>query len=158
MSEIILGEDFPWYATPVLGKGPGATLSVDEKYNLQLCHVFFNNPTYALSPTLNIIEPLLEKLEPMLLIKAKANLNLNTNEHIEHGFHCDISEDISKDAFTAVYYLNTNNGYTKFEDGTNVESVANRIVIFPRQMMHTGSTCTDKKSRTVINLNFIKVE
>ena len=30
----------------------------------------------------------------------------------------------------AIFSLNTCDGYTKFKDGTKVESVANRIVIF----------------------------
>ena len=31
---------------------------------------------------------------------------------------------------TALFYLNTNDGYTKFESGEIVETVANRLVIF----------------------------
>ena len=52
--------------------------------------------------------------------------------------------------------MNTNNGYTKFEDGTKVESVANRLVTFPASMMHTGTSCTDKKIRIVINFNYME--
>ena len=51
--------------------------------------------------------------------------------------------------------MNTNNGYTRFEDGTKVESVANRMVTFPNQMMHTGTTTTDSEYRLVINLNYV---
>jgi len=51
-------------------------------------------------------------------------------------------------------YVNTNNGYTKFEDGTKVESVANRLVTFPANMKHKGTSCTDEKIRVVINFNY----
>ena len=36
-----------------------------------------------------------------------------------------------------------------------VESVANRLVVFPSSMLHAGVTTTDAKYRTVINFNFI---
>ena len=39
------------------------------------------------------------------------------------------------DCKTAVFYVNTCDGYTEFEEcGTRVESVAGRIVIFPSQL------------------------
>ena len=52
--------------------------------------------------------------------------------------------------------MNTNNGYTKFETGEKVESVANRLVTFPNNMMHTGTTCTDEQYRCVMNIDYIK--
>ena len=48
---------------------------------------------------------------------------------------------------TAVFYVNTNNGYTEFEDGTKVESVENRIIFFDGSRPHNSSTCTDQKIR-----------
>ena len=52
--------------------------------------------------------------------------------------------------------MNTNNGYTKFEDGTKIESVANRMVSFPTNTQHKGTSCTDQKTRVVINFNYFK--
>ena len=48
-----------------------------------------------------------------------------------------------------------NNGYSEFEDGTKVESVANRMVTFPANVKHTGTSCTDEKTRVVINFNYL---
>ena len=59
-------------------------------------------------------------------------------------------------ATTAIFYLNTNNGYTLFEDGQRVASVANRIVIFDAALRHTGASCTDADHRLVLNLNFVR--
>ena len=56
---------------------------------------------------------------------------------------------------TSILYLNTNNGYTEFEDGTKVESVANRFISFPIETKHRGTSCTDKKIRVVINFNYL---
>ncbi len=66
----------------------------------------------------------------------------------------DMSEEKLKQWKTSIFYVNTNNGYTKFEDGTIVESVANRMVIFPANIKHTGTTCSDEKRRVVINFNY----
>ena len=52
--------------------------------------------------------------------------------------------------------MNTNNGYTTFKDGTKVDSVANRMIIFDSELDHTGTTCTDQKSRVIINFNFLE--
>ena len=61
-----------------------------------------------------------------------------------------------KQSTTSIFYMNTNNGYTKFEDGTKIESVANRLVSFPSNMKHKGTSCTDEKTRVVINFNHFR--
>jgi len=158
MQQIILGQDFPWFGADVLSpEDPDSEIAVEDKHNFQFYHMFFMNP-YHQSPALDVIKPLLGELQPMFLIKAKANLNPVTDKHIEHGMHVDISKNISSQSYTAVFYLNTNNGYTRFKTGEKVESVSNRLVVFPREMQHTGATCTDERARVVLNLNFIKVE
>ena len=93
----------------------------------------------------------------MSLWRIKANLLIRTPNIVENTFHVDIgdfSEEKLKQWTTSILYINTNNGYTKFEDGTKVESVANRMVIFPSNMKHTGTSCTDEKRRIVINFNY----
>ena len=81
------------------------------------------------------------------------NCNVRTENIIRHGFHVDVPTDY--DSKTAILYLNTNNGYTEFENGQRVESVANRLVVFDSALKHTGTTCTDQKRRIVLNLNYI---
>ena len=72
---------------------------------------------------------------------------------------------------TAAFYINTNNGYTKFrrewgdwavvngypEDPDHeriVESRSNRMVIFDSNLEHSGYTCTDEKVRVLVNFNY----
>ena len=59
---------------------------------------------------------------------------------------------------TGVLYMNTCNGYTAFENDTQVQSVANRFVSFPAYMRHTGTTTTDEKVRVVVNFNYIHAD
>ena len=92
-----------------------------------------------------------------VLDRIKANLNVRTPEIIENKFHTDIIPP-TKPFTTAIFYVNTNNGYTKFKDGTIVESVANRLVTFPVNKKHSGSTCTNKNVKVVVNLNYMNYE
>ena len=54
---------------------------------------------------------------------------------------------------TSILYLNTNDGYTEFEDGTKIESIENRWVSFPEDTKHRGTSCTNERVRVVINFN-----
>ena len=57
---------------------------------------------------------------------------------------------------TAVFYLNTNNGSTLFQNGKRVHSKSNRILIFDGHQKHCGVDCTDEGFRLVVNFNWIK--
>lgn len=129
-----------------------------DKYNWQMVHLFYHHP-HMISDHFNIIQPLLDKINPMVIQRIKANLNPATNDTIEYGYHRDIEpSNVAEKFTTAIFYVNNNNGYTVFEDGTKVESVANRLVTFPAEMKHSGTSCTDEKHRLVINFNYLKVE
>jgi len=117
--------------------------------NYQFYHMLFDDGKPK-SESLMVIFPILDKLNSGRLIRVKANCNPRRTEHIQQGFHIDQTVECT----TAIYYVNTNNGYTQFEDGTKVKSVENRLVVFPSHIRHTGTTCTDQKRRVVINLNY----
>ena len=98
----------------------------------------------------SILFPLVERLNIKEVVRIKANLNPRTSEIVERKFHTDVDDKCK----TAVFYINTNNGWTEFEDGSKVESVANRVVIFDSHTKHKGTTCSDQKTRVVINFNY----
>jgi len=85
------------------------------------------------------------------LLRVKANLNPYNGDNKVHQYHVDIPHFKGK---TAVYYVNTNNGSTLFQDGTEVESVENRIVIFDATLKHAKRNSTNTKARCVVNINF----
>jgi len=120
--------------------------------NFQFIHFFYKNYSPTTSRA-NIILPIINKLKPKAIIRIKANLTTQGNRITEHGMHRDVDDII---ATTAIYYINTNDGYTKFINNDKVNSVENRLVLFPSNILHTGTNCTDKKRRTVINFNFVK--
>ena len=71
-----------------------------------------------------LVRPILEKEEAIAIARIKANSITRTEELMvfEHAFHCDFAPTMG-DLTTAIYYINTCDGYTLFEDGTKVECV-----------------------------------
>ena len=100
----------------------------------------------------NMLFPIFAVLQPHTFLRVKANNIPGQNEIVTHGMHCDVSVPLS---YTAIFYCNTNNGYTEFKDGDKVYSEANSMIIFPSYIEHTGSTCTDTRCRVNININFV---
>ena len=139
LRDCITSTSFPWYF---------GLVTTDSKM-AQFVHTFYSNdmPT----PTYDDVEFFREKLNMASLIRIKVNLNPRTETLQVHrdAFHIDYP-----DITTAVFYLNTCDGYTLFEDGPKVNSVENRIVIFDSNMRHTGTSCTDQSGRLVMNINY----
>jgi hypothetical protein len=93
-------------------------------------------------------------------LRVKANLTSKVEKRILTVLHCDGENswgvrEGEKGWLTSIFYLNTNNGYTAFEDGTKIESVANRFVTFPCFTKHAGTGCADENIRVLINFNYI---
>ena len=121
-------------------------------------HTFYNNHV-PMSPYMEHLDCILQKIRPVSIIKIKANLLTRLPYKNESPLHSDLtelSEEQQKQWTTSIFYVNTNDGYTVFEDGTKVESVANRMLTFPANLKHTGTTCTDQQIRIVINFNYYK--
>jgi hypothetical protein len=141
--------DFPWFYNPFI-----ATRDPNE-FGFQFTHLFYSNEYGGItSEYFNNMLALINKMEAKQIHKIKANLSGRTPTHEEGGWHVDNAVD--RPCRTAILYLNTNNGYTKFEDGTIVESVANRYVEFDSTIPHTSVSHTDQKIRCLINFNFDK--
>ena len=147
LKTIMLSNDFPWFYNE------GVVSLGDTRLNqYQFTHNFYRDGFPA--QAFEIVSPIIEKINPVALMRVKANLNTRTEEIFEHGYHADYENPPSNQR-TAVFYVNTNNGFTIFEDGTKIESVENRLVSFKTPLLHTGTTCTDVNRRVLINLNYI---
>lgn len=147
LQDLLLGGNFPWfYCDNVVNP---------NQDHFQFCHHFYYEDGYGTrSDLFNFLLPTLQKIDPYAIVRIKANLLTKTQNNIEHGFHTDVPYDKQNFVKTAILYINSNNGYTKFRDGSKIESVENRLLIFPSRLEHTGSTCTDEKTRVVINFNY----
>ena len=122
--------------------------------SFQFTHTFFNGNKECSDYYKDLIFPFLILLKAEAVIRVKANLTGVTPvwpEKTTSGFHIDIDRANNK---TAVYYVNTNNGKTVFPNGTEIDSVANRMVIFDGSELHAAVSSTDQQVRCVINFNY----
>jgi len=151
LQDYFLGADCPWYYNRFVVAEDEVGTVKNELNSFQFTHCFYDYDEPR-SRDWEIVKPLRSILTMESLIRMKANLIPRLDTVEEHGHHVDFKFPCN----TAVLYLNTCNGYTKFEEsGEKVYSVENRLVVFPSHLRHTGSSCTDQKVRVVLNLNWI---
>lgn len=147
IQNLVMSDIFPWYYNRYIIKG-----AEEESSEFQFTHRLFGETEGVASSAMSFFDPILEKLGVTHLIGAKVNCNYRTVEPVEGGWHTDLP--LYRKAKTAVFFINTNNGFTKFEDGTKVDSIENRLAEFDSNIKHTGVSHTDKQVRMVLNLNY----
>ena len=144
LQQHVFDREFIWHFNDGINKSP-------DPYWFQFYHRLTQDDGTTCSPSMDKCMPLIDTLDPEKLLKLKINLTSRTVFRRFTGYHIDNVPGAKK---TAIFYLNTNNGYTKFRS-CKVKSVANRIVIFDSNLEHAGVTCTDEKRRVVININYV---
>lgn len=101
--------------------------------------------------------PILQKLEGFVtLLRAKMNMSLKKDKVSKKGMHVDIEDakQYYKVMNTSIFYFNTTDGPTYFENGNKVDCIENRLITFPMGTMHCGSYASDSERRIVVNLNW----
>jgi hypothetical protein len=134
---------FPWYNQKRVTDGVNA---LEDFYFINLLFINFR-PT---SDYYNIVVPIIKKLDAKALIRVKANLYTKTKKRHYHSNH----KDFTYPHKAAIFYVNTNDGYTVLDDKIKIKSVENRLLLFDPQTIHRSSTCTDQKFRININFNY----
>ena len=146
IQKVMMSCQFPWYYNKVVVDTPNDAL----EDNYYFTHLFYNQYV-PVSEAFNLIRPLIKLLNPRSLMRAKANSYTATKELVHHGDHTDFPFEHKG----AILYLNTNDGLTVLKDGTEIESVANRLLLFDASKPHHSTTCTDQKRRVNINVNYM---
>jgi hypothetical protein len=141
----LLGPWFPWY----LWRG----VDYDNDGKFQFVHNFYKDGDWV-SYEKDVINPILEKLNPHMLIKIKANLTMRSTAESTFRYHIDVDNKKSK---TAIYYVNDSDGKTVIKDIETIDCKKNRLVIFPSELFHAGVMhSTDIfGGKCIINFNFI---
>lgn len=145
ISYVLRSGDFPWYfTTPV---------AYENDKELPSSYYFthlIQNLKYKQSNFFDLVVPVIQKLDAKAIIRIKANCYTNSKTKYADPFHTDF--DYPHKA--AILYVNTCDGPTIFKDGTEVESIANRLVKFNPLHPHASTRCTDEKIRVNINFNY----
>ena len=136
-----------------------ATSQSDNVYDVMMSRVFFSS-YYSKKQLAGFDEeylpyfyPLLNKIVSGFLLRVSLNLTFATPNPYVSEFHID--NDLPN-SHTCVYYLNSNNGGTKFRDSSEIaQSQRNRAVIFPSHLSHAAVNTTDTKLRWVLNINYV---
>ena len=141
----------PWFFQPSISYPKGHKKWAVEDKLFYMIHILYDQ-NMPVSPHYDKMIPLLEKLNANCLLRVKANLYPNTEILHEHPMHTD--SDYSES--TALLSLNTCDGYTKLKDGTKIDSVANRVLLFNASEEHCSTTTTNVSVRITININYIQ--
>lgn len=143
----MMGDNFPWFYRPYKTQ---ATHD-DGIFDSQFTHTFYFDGKWN-SPYLWAVEPILSIINPIEIVRIKANLTVPSTEVKEWGMHMDF---VDPKITTGIFYFTECDGGTVFSDGRRVESKPNRFISFPANTPHSGETFTDAKARCVMNFNMI---
>ena len=144
LDELIDNPYFAWYLqkAQVMGTNDGYWFS----------HRIYGEDEPTSSSYNPMIEIFKNYLKYISLCRITVNLLLKQETPSISAFHTDFNE---KKLTTAIFYLNTNNGYTEFKDGNRIDCIRNRFVMFPASIPHRAIGQTDVEQRIVLNFNFI---
>jgi len=145
----ITGEEYDDNYSPVLTNVP------DIEETGQLCHSFVKNGKQNSNLMLHIEGILVtsqlqyfQRIKANLLLQSKVGKNkYHTPHHDRNGPH-----------WTAIYYVNDSDGDTFFFDerGKIIERVSpekGKVIVFPGETFHAGSSPIKTAVRSVINMN-----
>ena len=153
-------ESFTWSFVKHVSTNRATEIDVLDKERDQLWCWYFVHMLYRHNiPRSEFFEPVyncfIPKFEEMgifqSLIRIKANFYPHTETLREHELH----EDYDKYTKGALFSLNTCDGYTGFKDGSKVESVSNRLLLFDTSVPHHSTTTTTCEARWNLNFNFL---
>tara|TARA_Y100001963_G_scaffold114868_1_gene159312 strand:- start:79 stop:558 length:480 start_codon:yes stop_codon:yes gene_type:complete len=142
IQSFMMGGEFRWFYKD------GRVKIGDGQFHM--VHMFYQPDVGSNSEHINIWNTFMTKIGAKKCIRIKANLTFKTSTHELTEYHVDY-----KKGKTAVFYINTNNGYTEFESGVRVSSVTNRVCIFDSNLKHRGVSHTEPDhQRIVVNFNY----
>jgi len=144
IKNILLSSDFPWFYNSYTG-------DINDKNNFLFYHYLFKDNQQTSDFFNLILVPILSKLECSLLLRAKINLYTKKEKAIKTAYHVDQKYNHK----VALFSINSNNGFTLFEDGRNIISKENQIAFFDGDLKHSSVNQTDENLRINININYL---
>jgi hypothetical protein len=144
-----LSRDFPWFFCDHLNdKSSDKSILGNYYFN----HTLIERGQVLSQEYIIVFQPLIERLNIRLddIMRMKVNLYPRTQIKVHHRSHTDYQPE---SGYTALFYLNTNNGLTVVDGKKKIKSVENRMLFFDGSQKHHSTTCTNKNSRITINFS-----
>tara|TARA_Y100000401_G_scaffold77482_1_gene63132 strand:- start:938 stop:1501 length:564 start_codon:yes stop_codon:yes gene_type:complete len=159
IKDIFTSDEMAWYRVNGISADDATNAIVNPLDNHYFVHLIYLN----YMQTSNHFETVKDALQRAMkehigqgfrnITRIKANLYSRTEEVQVHPFHSDSTDIVGLQG--ALLSLNTCDGYTGFEDGTEVDSVENRMVFFDSTKPHHSTSCSNAAYRLNINVNFL---
>jgi hypothetical protein len=140
----ILNHEFPWFYNH-------ETAGPNENDGFYFTHLFYWHKAGE-SRHYNIVKPIIEKINPEFILRVKGNFYPRTHIIHEHNKHVDFH--FKHNGF--IIYINSNDGFTRLQDGTKINTIENRAIFFDSSIPHNSTTCTNSDGRINININYLK--
>lgn len=160
LKDIFVHPETHWYLTNGIAypKETNAKNHMDPLNNWMFTHALYNDMQAVSSGFQRVADILLPAVKAVkgnefqALTRIKSNLYPRTEELQIHPFHVDANDVHWKGCLIC---LNTCDGYTGFDDGTEVDSVENRAIFFDATERHHSTNCTNASYRLNININYV---
>ena len=144
IKNILFSFEIPWYFYEYADD--------KELKDFFYCHMLYNDGQIKSNFFDPIALPILGKLSFKKLFRIKINM-YTANPRIvikKPGFHVDEKEQHR----VALLNINSNDGYTEFENGEKFNSVENGFIDFDGKLKHRAISQTNTDVRINININY----
>ena len=135
----LLSGDFDWYHNH----------DAESDFLHYFNHIFYTNYGFS-SKYANKLNGFISQINPAALIHVRANL-FSKDTKVKEFAPCVNFQFKHK---CLLYFINSNDGYTKLSDGTKLYSKDNRAVFFDVDAPFIDTTCTDDVFRMTMTLHY----
>ena len=115
------------------------------------CHPQTFEDRYPESPHFPLIVKILDKIKYQNILRIRSSLYPRRDVQKPDPFHIDYDFPHK----VCIFYVNTNNGYTMFENGEKIPSVENQLATFDGNEKHCSVVQTDTSARYIVNINIL---
>jgi hypothetical protein len=157
VKKFIMSPRCPWRYLDFIAHKDGRDSDKDGYFvhSFKDCHPQTLVDRFPESSQFSLLAKLMSKIKKKVkyqnILRIRSSLYPRRYTQKPDPFHVDY--DFSHTV--CIFYLNTNNGYTMFENGEKVPSVENQLVIFDGQQKHCSVIQTDTSARYIININVL---
>ena len=147
LQKLVTGSDMLWHKVDQIT----TEHKKKEDFDFMFCHLLFEPNIYPPSSSFfQYFAFLQDRLNCKSLRRMKLNLYPHTSEMRTHASHIDYDFEHKG----CILSFNTCDGATVLEDGTKVDSVENRALIFDASKPHSSTSTTNARARYNLNINY----
>ena len=159
IKDLFHSPDTSWFRVPGISDNTLTMEFLNPLDNYMFAHLVYDHYvplSDAFTRIKDIVEPALKKQlghDFRQIVRIKCNLYPRTSEVQTHPWHTDANDILGLRG--CLLALNTNDGFTGFEDGTEVDSVENRAIFFDSTERHHSTSCSNASFRLNMNINYV---